>query len=81
MAGNNTENKAATDSEAKPKPMTNAQAAALVKRDVPTFKDGKPTGKTKKVSINADEVMSFREYDTYVTVVTIDGQKYRGEKK
>lgn len=61
--------------------LTQAQAAALVKREVPVLQDGKPTEKIRQVAIKADEVLSFREYEDHVVVVTVDGQKFRGEKK
>lgn len=64
-----------------PKGMTIAQAAKLVTRDVPVLgKDGKPTGETAKKAVKADEVLSFRDYGDRVVVVTVDGQKFTGEK-
>ena len=61
--------------------MTAAQAAKLVFRDVPAKdKDGKPTGEVAKKSIKADEVLAFKDYGTHVVVVTVDGQKFTGEK-
>lgn len=66
-----------------PKALTRADAAKLVKRDVPVLgKDGKPTGKTEKVEVAAREVFAFavREEGT-VVVVTIDGQKLFGSVK
>lgn len=67
--------------EPKDTELTAAQAAKLVFRDVPKMgEDGKPTGETKKAAIKADEVLSFRDYGTHVVVVTVDGQKFTGEK-
>ncbi|MCU7934119.1 MAG: hypothetical protein KZQ99_04470 [Candidatus Thiodiazotropha sp. (ex Dulcina madagascariensis)] len=60
--------------------MTAAQAAKLVKREVPEIKGGKPTGKTRQAPIKTDEVLAFREYDDHVVVVTHDGRKLRGDK-
>lgn len=63
------------------KGMTAAQAAKLVFRDVPMLgKDGKPTGEMAKKAIKADEVLSFKDYGAHVVVVTVDGQKFTGEK-
>ncbi|MBK6742519.1 MAG: hypothetical protein IPG66_05880 [Hydrogenophilales bacterium] len=77
-----TKNAAAPEATAEaPKGMTAAQAAKLVTRDVPVLgKDGKPTGETAKKAIKADEVLSFRDYGDRVVVVTVDGQKFTGEK-
>lgn len=61
-------------------PLTKAEAAALVKREVPELKDGEPTGKTLQQDIGEAEVFAFREYDDHVIVVTVDGQKFRGDK-
>ncbi|MFZ5530301.1 MAG: hypothetical protein ACOY4U_04525 [Pseudomonadota bacterium] len=60
--------------------LTKEQAAKLVKRVVPIIKDGKPSGETKEVSVKADEVLSFKEFDDRVVVVTVDGQKLTGAK-
>lgn len=77
-----TKNAAAPEAaEETPKGLTAAQAAKLVFRDVPVAgKDGKPTGETAKKAIKADEVLAFRDYGTHVVVVTVDGQKFTGEK-
>lgn len=61
-------------------PLTQAEAAALVKREVPELEDGKPTGKKLQKEIAEAEVLAFREYDDHVIVVTVDGQKFRGNK-
>jgi len=62
--------------------LTAADAAKLVFREAPKLdKDGKPTGKTEKTPIDAHEVMAFRDYGDHVVVVTVDGQKFTGEKK
>lgn len=53
--------------------LTAAQAARLVARP-PLEAGGKP------VAIKADEVLSFRDYGDRVVVVTVDGQKFTGEK-
>lgn len=59
------------------KPLTAADVAKLVKREVPALdKDGKPTGKSKKIDIEVDEVFAFNQReDGTVVVVTVDGQK------
>lgn len=49
----------------------------------PKFKDGKPVmkeGEPELRAIKADEVLDWAETDTHVTVVTVDGQRFRGEK-
>lgn len=53
--------------------LTAAQAAKLVFRPAAEA-DGKP------VPIKANEVFAFRDYGTHVVVVTVDGQKFTGEK-
>jgi DNA-binding LytR/AlgR family response regulator len=63
-----------------PKELTAAQAAKLVKREVPVMEKGKPTGKMRQVAISVDKVLTFKDYSTYVVVVTTDGQKLRGDK-
>ncbi len=62
------------------KPLTNADVAKLVKREVPVLdKDDKPTGKTKLVAIEADEVFAFKQReDGTIVVVTVDGKKLFG---
>jgi len=62
--------------------MTAAQAAKAVKRTVTELVDGKDAdgkpakvARTKKVSVSADEVLSFKDYGTHVVVVTRDGRK------
>jgi len=62
------------------KPLTLAQIAKLVKRGVPILKDGKPTGNIKYIAIPANEILAHVEHDTYVSVVTVDGHKFRGNK-
>ncbi len=63
------------------KEMTAADAAKLVCRVVPVLgKDKKPTDETRDIPIKAAEVLSFKDYGDHVVVVTIDGQKFRGEK-
>lgn len=71
---------AETKTEEQPKEMTAAQAAKFVKRPVPELKDGKPTGKMRQLAVKTEEVLSFREYDSHVVVVTTDGQKLQGDK-
>lgn len=62
--------------------LTAADAAKLVFRAVPKLdNDGKPTGKTTRTPIEADEVLAFRDYGSHVVVVTRDGQKFSGDKK
>lgn len=63
------------------KSLTAADAAKLVHRTVvvPSEKEGgKPT--TKKVPIEAKEVLDFKDLGDRVVVVTIDGQKFYGDK-
>lgn len=67
-------------SQAKAEELTAAQVAKLVKRESPVFgDDGKPTGKTKTVSVDPGEVLSWAVRGKTVTVVTRDGQKLSGE--
>ncbi len=68
----------AKDPAAETKKMTAAEAAKRVKRTVAELVDGKDGAKVpraKKVAVEASEVLSFRDYGTYVVVVTTDGQK------
>lgn len=61
------------------KELTAAGAAKLVKRRIESEdKNGKKT--VKHLAIKADEVLDFKDYGDHVMVVTIDGQKFRGEK-
>lgn len=68
------------------KEMTAADAAKLVFRTVPKVadgkvvldKDGKPV--MVKKAIDEKEVLSFKDYGPHVVVVTIDGQKFQGDK-
>ncbi|TVO70902.1 hypothetical protein FHP88_15725 [Sedimenticola selenatireducens] len=64
------------------KSLTHAEVAKLVKREVPILdkETGKPTDKTREIAVKGDEVLSFKEYDDHVIVVTKDGKKLRGEK-
>ncbi len=64
------------------KELTSAEAAKRVQRKVverveAKGEDGKPVAQVreKRVPVKADEVLSFRDYGTYVVVVTRDGQK------
>ncbi len=60
--------------------MTAAQAAKLVKRTtVSEDKNGKRRTSTKAIA--AKEVLSFKDYGDHVMVVTVDGQKFRGDKQ
>ena len=69
------------DSPAATPSLSAAQAAKLVSREVAELgADGKPTGKTKSIPIKADEVFSHKDYGDHVVVVTVDGQKFVGEK-
>lgn len=72
------------------KEMTAAEAAKLVSREVPVIDDktkkqvvNSKTGEPvfKRVPIKADEVFAFKDHGDYVNVVTVDGQKFRGDKK
>lgn len=60
------------------KKMTAADAAKRVKRTAIELVDGKDGAKVpraKQVPVSEREVLSFRDYDTHVVVVTTDGQK------
>lgn len=69
------------------KQLTAAQAAKCVQRTVTELVDGKVNGKpakvaqAKKIPVTEDEVLSFKDYGSYVVVVTIDGQKLTGAIK
>lgn len=66
------------DPKETPKEMTVEQAAKLAKRTVLETvegKDGEKKQVTKKVSVSAAEVLSFKDYGGHVVVVTKDGQK------
>lgn len=68
----------AKDPAADTKQMTAADAAKRVKRAVIELVDGKEGAKVprpKKVSVEASEVLAFRDYGKHVVVVTKDGQK------
>lgn len=55
--------------------MSAAEAAKRVTRPVPEkSKDGEIT--VKQVAVRASEVLAFKDYGTYVVVVTNDGQKF-----
>lgn len=69
--------------KAKSRELTFAEAAKLVQRKVVELVDGKGADnkpakvpREKRVPVKADEVLSFRDYDTHVVVVTRDGQKF-----
>ena len=67
------------DPAAEAKQMTAAEAAKRVKRTVTELVDGKDGAKvprTRKVSVEEDEVLSFHNHGTHVVVVTLDGQKF-----
>lgn len=58
------------------------EAAKCVAREVPELdKDGKPTGKTERTPVKADEVLSCRVYAERgeIVVVTTAGEKLTGE--
>jgi len=58
-----------------------AEAAKRVKRTVPVVDDhGKPTDRTKQVPGKAGEGFDFKDHGTHVNVVTVDGQKLRGDQ-
>lgn len=69
------------------KEMTAEEAAKLVSRQTPKMKDGKPVldkdkqPEMESKEINADEVLSFRDYGDHVVVVTTSGEKLRGDVK
>ena len=61
--------------------MTLADALKITRRRVPVLdKSGKPTGRYKEAKIPEADVLSWREYPTHVHVVTVDGQRFRGDK-
>lgn len=69
--------------KAKSRELTSAEAAKLVQRKVVELVDGKGADnkpakvpRERRVAVKADEVLSFRDYDTHVVVVTRDGQKF-----
>jgi len=75
------ETKTAEAKTAEKKGLTAADAAKLVHRTivVPSEKEGgKPY--TKKVAIEAKEVLDFKDLGDRVVVVTVDGQKFTGTK-
>lgn len=59
--------------DAEVKALTAAEAAKKVRRTVTETVDDK--FKTKRVPVEAAEVLSFRDYGSHVVVVTRDGQK------
>lgn len=62
--------------------LTGAEAAQLVFREVPKLdKDGNPTGRTENIEITAAEVLDFADHGDHVVVVTVDGQKFTGQKQ
>lgn len=65
--------------EAKALP-SKSEVAKKVVRLVPELgQDGKPTGKTKKAPVSAEEILAFSVFDdSRVVVVTRDGQKLEG---
>jgi len=61
--------------------LTAADAAKLVKREVilpPEKEGGKPV--TKLIPITEKEVLDFKDLGDRVVVVTVDGQKFYGDK-
>lgn len=81
------EDKAKADAEAlAAKPLTAADAAKLVKRTVLVKKEKKSDKDEdeyiqKEVPVEAIEVLDFKDLGDRVCVVTIDGQKFYGDKK
>jgi DNA-binding LytR/AlgR family response regulator len=64
------------------KPMTVDEAAKRVRRTVIEMVDGKDEAgkpvkvpRAKDVAVQAAEVLSFKDYGSYVVVVTKDGKK------
>lgn len=64
---------------AEAKQLTTAEAAKRVRRTVTELVDGKDgegkVQRAKRVTVDADEVLAFRDHGTHVVVVTKDGQK------
>ena len=67
--------------ETKETQLTAAEAAKRVQRIVLDLGDGKDKPQEKRVSVSAEEVLSFKDYGTHVVVVTRDGQKLTGSAK
>ena len=72
-----------TSPEADKPAMTVAQAAKQVRRPVTTVTESKAEDGTivkkstiKKVTVEANEVLDFKDFGTHVVVVTKDGQKF-----
>jgi hypothetical protein len=74
------------EAQTQKKSLTAGEAAKMVRRPVTRAvmrngeavkdKDGNAVTTTDRVSVGADEVLAFRDYDTHVVVVTKDGQKF-----
>ena len=67
---------------AEAKQLTAAEAAKRVRRTIAELVDGKDEDgkaikvqRAKRVAVDADEVLAFRDHGTHVVVVTKDGQK------
>lgn len=72
--------KSQTPSAAPAVELTAAEAAKRVTRPVPEIgEDGKATGETREVKVEADEVMAWAVRGERVIVVTTDGQKLEGK--
>lgn len=72
----------AEEPQANPLITSAADAAKLVKREVvvpPKTEKDEPT--TKLVEIKPEEVFDFKDLGDRVVVVTVDGQKFYGDKK
>lgn len=67
--------------ETKETQLTATEAAKRVQRIILDLGDGKDKPKEKRVSVSAEEVLSFKDYGTHVVVVTRDGQKLTGSAK
>jgi hypothetical protein len=77
--------KADAEAKAKDKPLTAADAAKLVKRIVQVKKEKKSDKEPdqfvgKEVPVEAKEVLDFKDLGDRVCVVTVDGQKFYGDK-
>ncbi|WP_080758145.1 hypothetical protein [Comamonas testosteroni] len=68
-----------SESETKETKLTVAEAAKRVQRIVLEPAEGKDKFKEKRLTVSADEVLSFKDYGTHIVVVTVDGQKLTGK--
>lgn len=70
-----------SDNETKETQLTAADAAKCVQRIVLEPVEGKGKPRERRIPVEAEEVLSFKDYGTHVVVVTLDGQKLTGKQK